>query len=338
MRSLLCVLVLAGCGGGLTIDEYPTAFRNAICKYETRCGYFPDIDTCEHANIGISLTVDPSSQEAVDKGKVIFDGSLAQDCLDAFGAQTCDTTDEDGRAFFMAKCRDIVKGTVGNGGACALDAECKSGVCNIPSSTDTCPQGTCMGDAMPAPGGAGATCATATGTTSPCAVGYYCDFNTMVCTELKAAGATCGSTNECAFGLGCAGMTTRTCKVLPKLGEACPDGVCRDAGNYCNGSSQCAKIGLEGSACAQGTGQCSNYYPCDLSTNKCTKAPATGEPCSGRCFDANTFCDTSSVTPTCVTLKPDGQTCTGSSQCESDHCGFGSGAGSGTCSTPAACI
>ena len=331
---LLALLVLAGCGGGLTIDEYPTAFRDAYCKYETRCGAFPDIDTCEHANIGITVTIDPSSKEAVDKGKVIFDGSLAQDCLVAFGSQTCDTTDEDGRSFFVAKCREIMKGTVGDGGTCALDAECKSGVCNIPTSTNTCPQGTCMGNAPPPLGGAGAACSMS----SACAVGFYCDSTNRVCAELKAAGATCSSSSECAFGLGCAGMTTRTCKTLPKLGEPCPDGVCRDAGNYCNGSSQCAKIGLEGSACAQGTGQCSLYYPCDLSTNKCTKAPSAGEACTGRCFDANTFCDTTSLMPTCVSTKADGAACTANSQCQSDHCDQGSGAGSSACATPAACI
>lgn len=334
MRSLLALLVLAGCGGGITIEEYPTAFRDAYCKYATRCGAFPDVSTCQHANIGINLVIDPSSKEAVDKGKVIFDGSLAQDCLDAFGAQTCDTTDQDGRAFFPAKCRDIVKGTVGSGGACALDAECKSGACDIPTSTMTCPQGTCTGDAPPAPGGAGATCSSSNG----CAVGFYCDFTNQVCAELKAAGATCQASNECAYGLGCAGTTTaRTCKALPKLGEACPDGVCRDAGNYCNSAMQCAKIGLEGAACTSSQ-QCSSFYPCDTQAMKCTKAPSAGQACIGRCFDANTFCDTSSATPTCISTKADGGTCSSNSQCQSDNCDQGSGAGSGTCSTPAACI
>jgi hypothetical protein len=174
---------------------------------------------------------------------------------------------------------------------------------------------------------------------TPCAVGFYCDFTTMVCTELKAAGATCNGSNECAFGLGCAGTTTRTCKQLPKLGEPCPDGVCRDAGQYCNGAQQCVKIGLEGAACAQASGRCSSFYPCDTTTNKCTKAPSLGQPCTGRCFDENAFCDTGSAAPTCVPIRADGQPCDGSSQCVSDHCDFGSGAGSaGTCTTPTACI
>lgn len=335
MRSLLALLVLAGCGGSLTIDEYPTALRDAYCKYLTRCGAFPDVDTCQHANIGINIVIDPSDQQAVDKGKVLFDGGLAQDCLDAFGAQTCDSTDEDGRSFVSQKCRDIIKGTVGNGGACALGAECKSGVCNVPTCTMACCQGTCMGDAPPPPGGAGSACTSSSG----CAVGFYCDFTNQVCAELKAAGTTCSGNTECAYGLGCAGTPMRTCKALPKLGEACPDGVCRDAGNYCNAAMQCAKIGLEGTACS-GTvgGECSQFYPCDTQTMKCTKAPSAGQTCTARCFDANTFCDTGSAAPTCVSTRADGGACTTSSQCQSDHCDQGSGFGSGTCSTPAACI
>ena len=334
MRSLLALLVLAGCGGSLTIDEYPAALRDAYCKYETRCGAFPDISTCEHANIGLPTTIDVSLKEAIDKGKATFDGGLAQDCLDAFGAQTCDTTDEDSRSFALAKCRTIVKGTVGSGGACALGAECKSGTCTIPTCPDACCQGTCMGDAPPPLGGSGAACTSS----SMCAAGFFCDFTNQVCAELKPAGATCNSTTECAYNLGCAGTTTRTCKTLPKLGEPCPDGVCRDAGNYCNGASQCAKIGLEGEACAQASGQCSPFYPCDTTTNKCTKAPSLGQVCTARCFDEDTFCDTGSAAPTCIATRPDGQTCAVSSQCQSNHCDQGSGAGSGTCSTPAACI
>ena len=334
MRSLLVLLVVAGCGGGISIEEYPTAFRDAYCKYLARCGSFPDVATCQHANIGINLVIDPSSKSAIDKGKVIFDGNLAQDCLDAFGAQTCDQTDSDGRAFFPAKCRDIVKGTVGDGGACALDAECLSGKCNITSTAMTCPMGTCMGGAKPVPGGTGAMCSSST----DCAVGFYCDFTNQVCADLKAAGATCQSTNECAYGLGCAGTPpNRTCKMLPTLGQPCPDGVCRDFGNYCNSSMQCAKIGLAGAACMT-TVQCSTFYPCDTQAMQCTKAPGLGEPCTGRCFDADTFCDLSAATPTCIKTRADGGTCSSNSQCQSDHCDQGSGAGSGTCSTAAVCI
>jgi hypothetical protein len=327
--------LLSACGGGISIEEYPTAFRDAYCKYETRCGLFPDIGTCERANIGFNLVIDPSEKAAVDQGKTKFDGALASDCLDAFGAQTCDTTDEDGRAFFTEKCREIVKGTVGDGGACALDIECKSQTCNVPSCPDACCQGTCMGDALPTLGGAGATCGNGS---NSCAVGFYCDFTTTTCMELKAAGATCNANNECAFGLGCAGTPARTCKALPALGEACPDGACRDAGTFCNAVGMCAKIGLAGATCGASVGQCSSFYPCDQSTMKCTAAPALGEACTNRCFDGGTFCDTSSPTPTCVKTKADGGSCTSDSQCENNNCDTGSGGGSGTCATAAVCI
>jgi hypothetical protein len=329
------LLVLASCGGGLTLDEYPSAFRDAYCKYLTRCGEFPDVTTCENANIGLNIHLDPSSQAEVDQGKVSFDGSLAQDCLDAFGSQTCDTTDEDGRAFFPAKCRDITKGSVGSGGACADNAECKSQICNIPACSMACCQGTCMGDAPPALGGAGDACSTS----SSCAVGFFCDFTTQMCAQLEPAGATCNSTSECAYGLGCAGTGgMRTCKTLPTLGQPCPDGVCRDAGTFCNSAGQCAKIGLAGASCTGNLAECSSFYPCDAQAMKCTAAPGLGEPCTNRCFDADTFCDTSSTAPTCVKTHPDGGTCTVNSQCENDYCDTGSGAGSGSCGTAPVCI
>lgn len=332
------LLLLASCGSGLTIQEYPSALGDAFCKYLTRCGSFPDVSTCERANIGIRLQIDPSTQAEVDQGKVIFDGSLAQDCLDEFGSQTCDTTDEDGRSFFPTKCRDIVKGTVAGGGACADNAECKSQTCNIPTCTMACCQGTCMGDSVPALGGSGDACTSSNG----CAVGFYCNFTTQTCAELLAAGAMCNSTSDCAYGLGCAGTAgMRTCKVLPKRGEACPDHMCRDAGDYCDSAGQCSKIGLAGSSCdGMNNAECSSYYPCDAQALKCTAAPALGEACTGRCFDADTFCDSGSAAPTCVKTLPDGASCTSNSQCENNDCGqgSGSGAGSSTCMTAAACI
>jgi hypothetical protein len=208
-------------------------------------------------------------------------------------------------------------------------------MCDVPACSMACCQGTCVGDAPPPPGGPGAMCSTS----GDCTSGSFCDFSltSPVCTALKPAGATCQSTNECDYGLGCAGTTTRTCKTLPKLGEPCPDGVCRDAGNYCNAAGTCAKIGLAGAACTS-TQECSSYYPCDTATMKCTQGPTTGEPCATgqRCFDANTFCDTSAAAPTCVTRRPDGGACTSSSQCESHNCDLTGSAG--TCAEDAVCI
>jgi hypothetical protein len=335
MARWVIVLVLGACSNSVSLADYPDAFRDAYCNYLARCGAFPDVDTCKKANIGFNLHIDPSSQAAVDQGKVIFDGDTAAKCLDEFGSQTCDQTDASGRSL-PTSCGNIVHGTVGAGGQCALDEECKSGTCDVPTCQMACCQGTCTGDAPPAPGGAGTAC---TGS-SQCTSGNFCDFSATptVCAPLKAAGATCQSTSECAYGLGCAGTTTRTCKTLPKLGEACPDGVCRDAGDYCSTTDMtCKKIGLAGATCTS-SNECSSFYPCDTTTMKCTKGPGTGQPCgtSLRCFDAGTFCDTSATTPTCVTLRADGGACTASSQCESDNCDMTGSAG--MCSEGTVCI
>jgi len=334
-RWALVVLCVGACGNSVSLADYPEAFHDAYCSYLARCGVFPDADTCKKANIGFNFHIDPSTQAAVDMGKVVYDGDTAAKCVDEFGGQTCDQTDASGRSFPQS-CDHIVHGTVGSGGACALDAECKSGACNVPTCQMACCQGTCTGDTPPSPGGAGTAC---TGS-SQCTSGNFCDFSAMspVCTPLKAAGAACGTTSECAYGLGCAGNNAMyTCKTLPKLGEACPDGACRDAGNYCSTTDMtCKKIGLDGATCTT-SNSCSRYYACDAATMKCTKGPTTGQPCGGlRCFDAGTFCDTTATMPTCVTVRPDGGACTASSQCESNNCDQTGSAG--MCSEGAVCI
>lgn len=334
-RWALAVVVLCACGGdAISLQDYPAAFKDAYCRYLTRCGAFPDVETCQRANIGFNLHIDASSQAAVDMGTVLFDGETAAKCLDELGSQTCDQTDASGRSYPEA-CNDLVQGTVAAGGACAFSEECTSRRCDIPACTMACCQGTCTGDAPPPPGGPGTACTLS----SDCQSGTFCDFTATptTCTLLKTAGATCQSTNECAYGLGCAGTTTRTCKELPALGEPCPDGVCRDAGNYCSSAGTCAKIGLSGASCTDSE-ECSPFYPCDPATRQCTQGPGVGEPCpmGTRCFDADAFCDTAAATPTCAVLRPDGGACASNAQCESDHCDQTGSAG--TCTEEAVCI
>jgi hypothetical protein len=328
-------VVVAACSGGgggsVTLTEYPKALQDAYCRYLARCGAFPDVATCERANLGLPMQVSPRMQAEIDMGKVVYDSDKAGQCIDDFGAQSCDTTDEDGRVEPQS-CIDITHGTVGSGGACADNNECASKMCNVPVCQMACCQGTCVGDTKPAPGGPGTVCMSQT----QCTAGTYCDITSGMCTALKAAGATCTGSDECTYGLACVGaQQTRTCKALPTVGQACPDGVCRDAGNYCNAMGMCAQIGLAGATCTSSQ-QCSSFYPCDQATGMCTQAPKTGEACTGRCFDVGTFCDTTAAMPTCVAIHADGDACTLSSQCVSDNCTLtGSG---GTCTEMAVCI
>ncbi|CAN5719228.1 hypothetical protein BH11MYX3_BH11MYX3_32890 [soil metagenome] len=318
MRSTLALglVVLVGCGGGdgVALDDVPDLFRSEYCQYLSRCHLVQSQSECEALNIGIDLHIDASLRAAIDAGKVHYDGGKLSECYGHFGDQSCDRTSEGARAPASDACNEALAGTVGAGGVCALDAECVSQSCNVPDCPDACCQGTCIGDTPPPTSVAiGGACET----TSDCARSY-CDSTTSVCAAFKVAGATCTAATECDYDLGCAG-TPRTCKAMPKLGEACPDGACRDVGNYCNTATMtCARVGLPGDPCTTRV-DCSGVYICDA-TSHCATGPREGEACSStlRCSQIGNFCDPTSMT--CRPPQADGAMCTSDSQCTSSFC------------------
>ena len=97
-------------------------------------------------------------------------------------------------------------------------------------------------------------------------LGLACD-NTKTCVALFAAGAPCSNGDQCAYGLGCAGLPS-TCKAFPKLGEPCPDGACTELGAACK-SGTCTAYGFAGAACTMNP-DCSPYYL------TCSATQATG--------------------------------------------------------------
>jgi hypothetical protein len=331
--TLAFVLLVVGCDdGGVPLDAAGEKFRDEYCRYLARCGLVPSESACHDLNIGISFNVDESLQAAIDAGKVKYDGEALARCYERIGSFSCDRTDENGRQLTSSDCFNAIQGTVGAGGQCALDAECKSRECMVPDCPDACCQGTCVGDAPPAyPVAAGGTCETS----SDCENGTYCANS--VCSPLKAAGATCIGNAECDYGLGCAGQgTMRVCKVLPKIGEACPDGACRDDGTYCDSTMMCRTVGLPGAACMSQR-DCSSYYMCDA-TMQCAQGPKLGEACSlaNRCSQVDNWCD-SAGTMTCKEPQADGAPCTADNQCESDFCD-GPMAGMETCQAEPVCF
>lgn len=322
MRALFVLVIVGsfGCGddggGSVAIEDAPALFHEEYCSYLARCGLVPDEASCLDLNDNISLHIDASLIAAVHAGKVKYDGSIIGRCYRSIGAISCDRTAESGRSLGGEECFGGLSGTVDEGGPCAIDEECKSAMCDVPACPDACCQGTCMGPPEPAlPRHLGESCMAI----GECASGSYCDTSaTKTCVALEPADATCVSTTECAYGLGCAG-TPRTCRVLPELGEACPDGLCREDGAYCNASKVCAKVGLPGDACASRT-DCSALYVCDA-TMHCALGAHEGEACSttARCTDDENFCDLTSMT--CKAPQPNGSPCTTDSQCESYYCG-----------------
>jgi len=322
MRAALVVALLwtAACGddgsgfgvGNVDLEDAPEVARRALCHHAAVCGLYPDEATCLGANSGVAFHIDPSLVEAVRDGRVTYDGTKLGDCYEQFGDATCDRTDADGRTFLLG-CIGAIEGTIGDGGACSIEEECISTVCNIPQCPDACCAGTCVGGTAPdREADLGQPC----GAEATCGLGLYC--TTGMCAALKPADATCTSANECDYGLGCA-ATPRTCRPLPLLGEAC-QGECRDEGQYCHPMMLvCTQVGLPGDACTPTGSRCSQYYDCDPATMECKQGSSVGGACTNTsdCFDYGTYCKGT----TCAPREATGGACTDDSDCANDFCG-----------------
>lgn len=311
-------------GDFIGLDAFDSSYKDAECTYLVRCGFFADKMTCLSATLTGNSMFTLSAQMRVEilAGRVSYNGNNVKACFDALANATCDKTDESGRVL-PVQCSGFTHGTIAGGAACMANADCISGYCSG-STQQTC-SGTCVGDTAPSttPAGLGESCSSL----NSCIAGLYCDHTTFKCAPLKAAGEACTQTDgsECAYGLGCAGTTTRTCKALPLVNEPCPDGVCRDDGVHCvSGTTPtCKAYGLAGAVCTTST-DCSPYFPCDFTTTSpymCKKPPSVGEACTTgntRCFEEHSYCD--STTLRCTAGKADGATCTSAIQCVSLDC------------------
>jgi hypothetical protein len=305
----------------VAVADMPAAYKEAYCTYLARCGVFPDQATCVSAALAVVPTIDPNIAAAVATGRVIYNGSNVKACFDAVANDTCDSTDENGRAH-VPECGVYFQGTVAGGDMCMIDQECISQNCSGGATGSACVFGTCIGDTPPVNVSipVGMPC----GSSNGCVDGAYCDTLTSVCTTLKANGEACTGGAECGYGLACGGPTgMRTCQALPALGQACRlDLPCRDEGQYCNTTTMtCAQVGVPGALCTSSM-QCSPYYRCDTTAGACAKVPSIGQPCTAgtRCFEAGSFCDSSTLV--CVAARTDGETCMSDLQCESETCDF----------------
>lgn len=305
----------------VAVDDMAAAYKEAYCAYLARCGMFPDQATCVGAALSVVPTIDPNVIAAVHAGRILYNGNNVKACFDAVANDTCDSTDENGRTRTPA-CGAYFQGTVAGGGDCVLDQECVSQQCSGGTTGTTCVRGQCIGDEPPVfePIALGMACSSS----SQCGDGAYCDTATNVCTTLEANGSPCTGGPECGYGLGCAGSTgARTCQPLPTLGQACRlDLPCRDDGQFCDTTSgTCIQIGVAGAPCTTSM-QCSPYYRCDNTAGMCVKTPTRGQSCSsvGRCFDAGTYCDSSTLA--CDDTKADGIPCGNDLECQSTTCDF----------------
>jgi hypothetical protein len=320
MTKLLVALavVAAACGGSdsVALDDYPQEFRDAFCRNFVKCGLVTDLETCRNVNFGIDIHITASGQAAFDMGLAKFNGDKAQACVDGIANASCDLTSESQRQAPLA-CDQIASGTLGNGEACTLGAECISLDCRVPNCGMACCTGSCVGDTPPAVGKLGGQCPR-----GRCEAGAYCDEASGACLSYKQASAACLAFAECAPGLACIGpLGARTCTKLPALGEACT-GLCTDFGATCDPVSQkCVEAALDGEACADDN-DCSRLYVCDGGT--CSRGLALGAACGpfDLCAEPRSFCDIQGSTPTgtCSLPKVNGMPCNFDDECESFAC------------------
>jgi hypothetical protein len=310
MRKLLFVaaVVASGCGGGIAAEDLGTELQDAFCDRYVRCGVVASYADCQLLFDGSFGSSIDELLAGIDNGTIRYDEDAAQECIDAFRDASCDETTREARVESPA-CLDAIRGTIPDGGGCAISAQCASGDCERMACPDACCPGTCGPTRFEAP--IGGPCSI----DIDCAAGGYCSGTT--CAALLAIDQPCTADDECDYGLYC--TDAGACADAPNQGDACPDGSCADIGNSCaDATMTCVPLGGLGASCglASGVG-CQALYICDDTTNTCSERPGVGETCTFACAPG-AYCDFG--TQSCVADQPDGAPCLGGNECASGYC------------------
>jgi len=315
---------LAACGGddaAVTLDDFPSAYEDAVCENLVRCGRFEDEATCK-------ATIELNLDEAfigLDEGRTAYDADKAGACLASLRSGSCDSAGADNRLPQPA-CEATFHGTVVDGGQCFDDDECLSTSCEIADCGLACCAGVC--DPTVALAAIGASCASA-----DCVEGAFCT-EADVCQAYIAAGQSC-SGSSCGYGLFCSEASI--CTATPKHGEACPDGRCANIGDQCGGSASaptCVSLSGRGEACPGGFAglfACQSPLTCDSTALTCQDPPAIGAACTFVCA-TGAFCNDTDV---CEAERANGAECDGDSDCASDFCN--EEVATPVCATPVPC-
>jgi hypothetical protein len=131
---------LAACGGSssLSVNDAFTEAANAGCTKAFECmasyptggtpfasQYGASVSECEMKNSALITAVVASYNASITAGRISYNGTDAQSCLDATKGETCpqywgtDTTFVE-----PASCKTAFKGTVADGGTCTIDQDC----------------------------------------------------------------------------------------------------------------------------------------------------------------------------------------------------------------------
>ena len=337
-----------GGGGGKSIPlaDLPPKLAQAFCTAYQSC-FGPIFELFLNGSDCATVTEQrirngtfPMLQGEIDLGKLVYDGTKAQACLDSYSSRTCaQMNDRD-----SAECLAALDGTVELGGACTLDEDCK-GKALCKSTSGTCP-GTCSPLLV-----AGQLCAQ----DGDCLDGLQCSKETQQCVQPVGDGQSCEyGAPPCGPGLICLGKddtskTPGTCKSPAEALSGLPGGTCNPtAGQLCQSGQSCVAdnytvlTGVVNWLCVTAggyaaAGACKPGFPdacasgnyCKTGTGlqalsgTCTSIPVAGQACG----TGLSQCQPSAacVSGLCQNLAANGVGCTGDAMCLSEKCGSSGG-------------
>ncbi len=246
MANLFCEVAFSCC----TPMEQTTFFKDFPSIPKTAAECEPLVQTQFETYVVAGL------KEAVDAGRLKFDGAVAQTCLNQSKEQ-CAALHHDG-PLVGADCGSVFIGLVADGGECAEDNECATAgsICNNP-------QGAMFGKCQPLPK-EGEACLN-----SDCATGLACaDVNMKeTCIKPVADGQMCNGSNQCISEY--CDFATNTCGQRKAIGAACSDSYeCKDG--YCDSQTKvCVALKAAGQPCTV-YDECESYE-CEEGTNVCVE-------------------------------------------------------------------
>lgn len=331
--------------GSIPLTELPPQLARSLCLAFETC-YGPLFDLFLNGTDCVSITEQrirngtfPLLAGGIDQGKLVYDGTKAQACLDSVAARSCaQMVQRD-----SPECLAALDGTVPLGGSCVLDEECV-GKALCKSTSGACP-GQCAPLLV-----AGQACTK----DGDCQDGLVCSPETKLCVLPAGEGQACEyGAPPCGPGLLCLGkdddqQASGTCitpatalagveggPCEPTQGQLCQSGLacvaldisllpatitwqCLRVGSYVAGGD--CKPGFP-DACATG-----NYCKTDKVLRPldgtCTPVPVAGEPCgTGSQCQPGAAC----VAGVCQNLVANGVSCTGDAMCLSEYCGVSGG-------------
>ncbi len=295
-RALVLVALLwVACGGGVSQEDYPESYGEALCHRQARCGEIRDEEACVRTSREYYRPYREVGQPAYFQyegsfraGRLRFDEDAAQECVERLRDLPCD------ERLPPAPNGDICDTLVGqqkDGEPCLLTEECaKASYCER-TDEPVCTVGTCR----PRPG-----LGQQVSGAQKCAPGLVQVGNT--CQALSGEGGACDWDSRCTARLYCE-RSIGECRRFAVEGEACSDGGGRCLPHLTCGEGRCQRLFDVGQNCAPpklvpggfiDTG-CKRDLFCEGGDSTrpgiCREPLGLGERCFGGGCQVNLFCD-----------------------------------------------